>query len=198
MMTPRQIGLVSSSKASPIGNTGFLAASAVEWFGAGPVVAVAGRPAGRIGERLSPDADRGIGPSNERRSRRGRRDRLRQYGRRGPARRRAACSTRHRRQRGGSFGGICAGTLALARAGLFKAVAHQQRPRLDPGAHEPAMPAPTAMSTCRTRSPTGRSSRRPARLRAPSRTTSCGHLSRAGTTVRRDEGYFRGALEACC
>ena len=36
--------------------------------------------------------------------------------------------------RGGVVGGICAGTLALARAGLFeKRRAHQQRPRLDPG-----------------------------------------------------------------
>ena len=37
-------------------------------------------------------------------------------------------------KRGGVVGGICAGTLALARAGLFRERrAHQQRPRLDPG-----------------------------------------------------------------
>ena len=111
---------------------GLLAASAVEWFGAKAVsISPDGKPVTSMsGFRLTPDrsADPAenvdldaiavIGSDN--------------WAARNPPD--VAPLLEAVAARGGVVGGICAGTLALARAALFESCgAHQQWPRLDTG-----------------------------------------------------------------
>ena len=109
---------------------GLLSASAVEWFGARAVSLSPGGCAGVIDRRLSPDARPWHGPAENTDL-----DAVAVIGSdswTGETPPDVSALLKAVADRGGVVGGICAGTLALARAGLFEDVAaHQQRPRLD-------------------------------------------------------------------
>ena len=114
------------------------------------------------GFRLTPD--RSADPGGKRRSRRRRRHRLRPLGWPNDASRSFAPCCKAVAARGGVVGGICAGTLALARAGLFENAGTPATAATGSWSTSPTMPARRITRTCRTRSPMAGSYR--PRLRA--------------------------------
>ena len=114
---------------------GLLSASSVDWFGARAVsLSPGGRPVTSIaGFRLTPERGVDAGENDDL-------DALAVIGSDGWAEKSppdVSSLLLAVQRRGGVIGGICAGTLALARAGLFDGVAHTSNGRDWILAHEP-------------------------------------------------------------
>ena len=159
---------------------GTLAASAVEWFGAEAVVADARSPAGQgiSGFLLTPQRGAGAAENDDL-------DAVAIIGSDGwaePYPPDVEPLVRAVAERGGLVGGICAGTLPLAKGrAVLDGRDHTSNGRDWILGHVPGLcAAPTAIATCRTPSPTGASSPHRARRRAPSPSPSCRHSIPSG------------------